>query len=103
MCFGWESDHFLKRFKGGKKRIWLNKEAEVLSLKRWQDICVDPHKGLLEMQAQTLKRGVRVGDTDSGIYDIGISLKARERVQKGEQRTYAHFKEQREKCVLPEA
>lgn len=54
---------------------------------------MDPHKGLLEMQPQTLKRGVRVGGADSGIYDIGISLKARERVQKGKQRTYAHFKE----------
>lgn len=41
---------------GGKRRIRLSKEEdEVLSLRGWQDIHLDPLKGLLEMQDQTLE------------------------------------------------
>lgn len=58
MCFGWDSRCFFKREKGGKRRICFSKEEdEVLSLRGWQDVHVDLHTGLLEMQDWTLEDG----------------------------------------------
>lgn len=48
----------------------------MLTLKRGQDVYVDP-PGLVGNAGSDLRRGVIVGGMDSGIWDTGISLKAR--------------------------
>lgn len=57
-------------------------------------------QGLIGNAGPDLRRSVRVGGVDERIHDTNISLKSRERVQKGKQRTNREKRQYCQRCRL---